>query len=189
MTKKHHSFNCEDFEWQALITEAEKEKISVNQLLQRVVGGFVNKSEVLPIVTNYDIEIKKFKLEEIKENIRRKRNDNTHFERYGYYPTKPASFVKEIVPNPPTQQKVWSGAGNSQQLTQTVDPRITDISENDWEMVLPTLTDFEKNSTMPYSCIVNGCGLKCQKDGTIKQHLIDNHESVLQKNLRALKSW
>jgi len=188
LTKQHHSFNCEQFLWDELTTEADKEGISINALLQNIVTGYVKHSEVLPIVTNYDIEIKKAKLDEIKQNVRRKNNDNTFFEKNGYYPTKPASFVTRIVET--QKQKVWQGDkfGSVQQFATTVEPKITDISESEWEILLPTLCDFDQNKKM-YYCFVNGCGFGCQQEGTIKQHMIDNHEDILQKNLRALKSW
>ncbi|MHB8545631.1 MAG: hypothetical protein ACYDAJ_02565 [Nitrosotalea sp.] len=186
--KKKSGISLESEKWDALQVEADKRKISRNELFDVMTDLLLANQPLISEVVDLDKQIKEEKLAEIKQNVRKKTNDNDFFEKHGYYPTKPANFVTRVVEQIPSRQTEWTGDQYKKQTQQpqkeaTYEP---EISLEDWKLVFPTLTDFDKEKNM-HKCIVQNCCQGFQNAETARRHIIDNHESVLQDNLREMK--
>lgn len=112
LTEKVISIRIDQEDLECIRIEAQTEEITIRSIFQKIIKGYINKSEVLPMVTNVDLAIKQKKLDVETEKHRKLKNDNDHFEKYGYYPTKPANYITKIVEQPKQEpaQKTWIGS-------------------------------------------------------------------------------
>lgn len=187
MAKKTASVSFEIEVWDALQVEADKRKISRNELVGRICNDLIAGNPIISQVVDLDKELKQKQINIATERHRKLKNDNDYFDKHQYYPTKPANYVTRVIETPPTQ-KEWIGEKyqptkpQTQVKEETYEPS---ISLDEWKLVFPTLTEFDKSKNM-YFCAVADCHHGCQNAETARRHIIDNHESILQSNLREL---
>lgn len=195
MAKKSIGVSLESEKWEALQVEAEKRDVSRNELFDVMTDALLANQPIISEVIDLDRQIKQEKLEKTIEEKIKLRDCNEHFKKYGYYPTKPSNYVTRITetrtqPQLPPQRE-WVGENfkktepiKIQQVSN--EPKITDIPDKMWELVLPAMTEFD-SKTNSYLCSVNipeNCGHSCQRIESARQHALDNHEDFLKNNIR-----
>lgn len=101
-------------------TEAEKRKISVNQFLHEIHIAFLNKSDILPSITELDLQIKKEKLTDLQLKNRILAVRAVHFETFGCDTSSQAEkAIKNGIQKP--RQTTWIGANYNSEIFPSTD--------------------------------------------------------------------
>jgi predicted DNA-binding protein len=189
---KPRTIRLPDEMYSFLEIEAEKQSVPLSEVVRRIIDDVIKGNPILTSIVDLDKQIKEKTLAEKIEKIRERKYRNDYVEQNGFYPPRGALHVKVIEKSAQQQsaKTVWTGSkyGQTTSYQTTTEPKITDISEKDWQLIFPAMTEFDKDKQQ-YRCIIPNCIHGCQREGTARQHIIDNHEAILQENLRQIKSW
>jgi|SRR5579864_3853252 len=166
---KHTSFDTDQATLDQLRSEANKEDTSMNQLINKIIKAYLNKSEILPAVTQLDLSIKQEKLEELKlKNAGRifensiKESMSIYWKTFGQSPSNKAkAAIESRYENP------------------------ADYTDQQWiEIFEICVTVTPDNSFF----ICQSCGDRVQKRETMKTHLKINHQDSLKIALAQVRT-
>lgn len=184
MAKRAIGVSLESEKWDALQVEAEKRGISRNALFDIVVDGIFANQPLVSEIIDLDKEIKQEKLDHEREKKKKTieqtiylKNINEHFSEHGFYPSKPANFVKTVVEQP--KQTIWEGSGyNSSQKSEPSKKDFSqfmpkkEITPDQWDRIYYNV--ITELSSGKFSCGVCGGSITDNKE-EVKRHLHSVH--------------
>ncbi|GEM_PF-3861177 len=194
--KKNNSISLESVKWDALQVEAEKRGVSRNELFDVMTDALLQNQPIISEVVDLDKQIKIEKLEHEKDKHKKTieqtiylKNTNEYFSEHGFYPSKPANYVKQVVEQKPTQeQKVWYGSSYGQDR-KSEPPKQNFIESMPKKELTPEQLEWiysrhiNELSSGKFSCGVCCVAIFAESED-VKRHLHDVHGGELHKTAK-----